>query len=224
MTGKFEEHCQYVESLCTWWDDTSVSESFPTLATVAERGHSRRVTVDPEVDLVHLSFEEWGTEPSWDDIWVHLSFRTAVRGLGPVRNVAVEYEPCWSADMPLSLMGLYHEEGVRGFFVRLLLAAVHERIAAFVWLIDRGTATPDVPPWWGLPRQTFSDVGTEYMETDRREMVWEEKPEMGGNAACFVAQLSQYRDWANPFRRPNVNPGWVVDLDEYVGILTCRDA
>ena len=182
--------------------------------------------VQPHKDLFCFTPGSWDLAIDWRKIWIHLAFKTMVRGFGPVQHLAVEFDPSWNFDWPAEFYKLHDEISPRGFVSRLITEVLSDRMHCFLWLIDRSTPTPQASSQTTSTR-VFYDLETEYVETERVDIAWDAKGEDMKNSAFFINELAKSGEELYTMNGDPALPGspreWVFDIDEYLGILTSRD-
>ncbi|KPM40849.1 hypothetical protein AK830_g5730 [Neonectria ditissima] len=196
-----------------YWD-------IPVMATVPQEGGEWQLTVNTYRDLFCLNPEYWLSIVDWDKIFTNLSFTPNFQHHGPVRFLAIEFNKTWKDKWPRCFYRLLNENSARGFLVRTIYASGYGHASSYIWLIDRKSC----PTTREIKKpMIFYDCKKEYVETKYSDMIQDEKS--GYNAGNFYHDLNELAALSYS-RRPR--PVTEADedlwsLEDFVGILTCRD-
>lgn len=185
--------------------------------------------VRPYRDLFCFVPKGWKSTINWQTIFINLPFSSQLRGYGPVRHIAVEFESSWNLNWPKDLYDLLDEPTARGFVARAVKAYASKEMELFIWLIDRCPRLARRKPsrtQKTVPK-VFYDCDQEYIETELVQCMPLDEEQFSQTAAHFVYRLDilgswEYSDMA--FADTLSGDGYhIFEVEDCLGILTCGE-
>lgn len=205
------------------------------IMTVPQNGKAWQLMVRPYRDLFCLIPKDWKSTTDWQTIFDHLPFSSQYRGYGPVRHIAVEFEPSWNLNWPECLHDLLDEPTARGFVARAVEAYASKKMEFSIWLIDRYPCLAHRKPLRARKSapKVFYDCNQEYIEIDLVECIMEDDKEWIGDdkefsqtALYFVYRLGRlgHMEYTDMGLADTLSwDGYSFDVEDCLGVLTCRE-
>lgn len=202
-----------------YWD-------LPSMQTVDQEAQEWPLLVNTYRDLFCLTFPNWPLEIDLPSVFWNLYFPSNHYGHGPIRYLAIEFDPSWNLNFPNSYSQLLEEPSARGFLARVVKDCTNEELECFIWLIDRSVRVPRQRQ--KTEPNVFYDCGTAYIEADCRRIDWDDDglSQSAGAFFCSFAILGD--EWFDkpPFQvfpPDGSEDAYLWDPNEFVGILTCGE-
>jgi hypothetical protein len=235
---------------CLWnfYPDGKEHKDKPAMAIAHHNGEELHLMDNLQLDLFCLDPRDFGFTINWDTLFCDLPFSCMYRGYGPLKHVAVEFDPSWNVGLRrdidenwdpktsprIGFDDLLEEGTPRGFIARAVrdcaISAFFEEEHSFFWLIDRGmrrkTPSQRKPKF---PPDEFYDCNHNYIETMLEDIEYDTFEEYFQTADHFVYQLGVMADgelsniayslgWGSTDRAEEFS--FVVQ--ECLGVLACR--
>lgn len=194
------------------------NDATAVMMTMSRKNEIWTLIVRPYQDLFCLTPLNWGMQIDWTTMFDSFAFSASSSGYGPVKNIAVEFDPSWNFNLPTTIEELRKESTPRGFTAR----AEWQYVDINLWLIDRhASRAPKKETPTSSPR-IFYDCEQDYIETTATE-IRDSEVEYTHTAAFFLDQMESLRN-------PDNDPGIAFFLamaqgiwdSMHLGILTCR--